>query len=42
MGGDGGMIGVDAEGNVVMPFNTDGMYRGFIKSSGETETSIYA
>jgi len=42
MGGDGGMIGVDAEGNIVMPFNTDGMYRGFIKSSGETATLIYA
>jgi len=42
MGGDGGMIGVDGNGNIVMPFNTEGMYRGFIKSSGETETLIYA
>lgn len=42
MGGDGGMIGVDAEGNIEMPFNTVGMYRGFTKSSGETATLIYA
>jgi len=42
MGGDGGMIGVDADGNIVMPFNTEGMYRGFAKSTGEMKTDIYA
>lgn len=30
-GGDGGLIGVDKEGNVVMTFNTDGMFRAFLK-----------
>lgn len=29
IGGDGGFIAVDAEGNIVMPFNCDGMYRGY-------------
>ncbi len=29
IGGDGGFIAVDAEGNLVLPFNCDGMYRGF-------------
>lgn len=40
-GGDGGVIGLDAEGNVSMPFNTTGMYRGFITEQGEIETFIY-
>lgn len=34
-GGDGGLIGVDKEGNVVMPFNTDGMFRAFLKEGEE-------
>jgi len=25
--GDGGLIGIDREGNIVMPFNCEGMYR---------------
>lgn len=29
LGGQGGMIAIDNQGNVVMPFNTPGMYRGF-------------
>lgn len=41
MGGDGGLIAVDSTGNVVMPFNTEGMYRGLIKSTGEEEVMIY-
>lgn len=28
IGGDGGLIAVDPQGNVAMPFNTEGMYRG--------------
>jgi len=31
LGGDGGIIGVDREGNVVMEFNSEGMYRGWAK-----------
>lgn len=29
IGGDGGLIAVDARGNIAMPFNTEGMYRAF-------------
>ena len=39
--GEGGMIGIDAEGNVTMQFNSAGMYRGFYKSDGTKEISIY-
>ena len=39
-GGSGGFIGVDYLGNVAMPFNTAGMYRGFAKP-GEREVKIY-
>jgi beta-aspartyl-peptidase (threonine type) len=42
LGGDGGLIAVDKDGNIAMPFNTPGMYRGYIKSSGEKEVKIYA
>lgn len=31
LGGDGGLIAVDKDGNLVMPFCTEGMYRGYIK-----------
>ena len=39
--GEGGMIGVDAKGNAAMVFNSDGMYRGMRKSSGENTIAIY-
>ncbi len=39
--GDGGLIGIDAKGNVTLPFNTEGMYRGFAKSNGEKVVEIY-
>lgn len=39
--GNGGVIAVDKDGNIAMPFNTPGMFRGFVKSSGETEIKIF-
>lgn len=39
--GDGGLIAVDAKGNISMPFNTEGMYRGFRNDKGDSEISIY-
>ena len=39
--GEGGMIGVDAEANVVMDFNSAGMYRAMMHSNGESFTGIY-
>jgi len=41
LGGSGGVIGIDNNGNVMMDFNTKGMYRGYIKSDGETIIEIY-
>ena len=40
-GGTGGVIVLSAEGEVAMPFNTEGMYRGSITRSGRVETAIY-
>lgn len=39
--GDGGLIAVDAKGNISMPFNTEGMYRACKTSRGKEEISIY-
>jgi beta-aspartyl-peptidase (threonine type) len=41
MGGNGGAIALDAKGNIAMPFNTDGMYRGWISGDGVPHVAIY-
>jgi len=41
IGGKGGIIGIDKDGNIVMDFNTTGMYRGYWLSSGEKGTFIF-
>ena len=41
LGGDGGMIALDKDGNVAWDFNTAGMYRGYKKSTGENKVEIY-
>lgn len=41
IGGKGGLIAVDAKGNFVMPFNTEGMYRGFAHPGQTPVTEIY-
>jgi len=41
MDGEGGMIGVDANGNTAMVFNSAGMYRGMKNSKGENYIGIY-
>lgn len=41
IGGDGGLIAVNAQGEISMAFNTEGMYRAFKKSSGEEGVMIY-
>ena len=41
IGGDGGLIAVDAQGNIAMPFNTEGMYRAYKTSENEKEVLIY-
>ncbi len=41
MGGDGGVIGLDANGEVMMTFNTAGMYRASIDTSGNISIKIF-
>ena len=41
MGGDGGAIAIDKDGNIAMPFNTEGMYRGWINSDGTRGVAIF-
>lgn len=39
-GGEGGLIAVDKNGNIAQPFNSEGMYRGWVKP-GAREVAIY-
>ena len=41
IGGEGGLIAVDKNGNLCLPFNSAGMYRGFIKEGEEPIVAIY-
>ena len=42
MGGDGGAIVLTADGDFAFPFNTQGMYRGWIDASGQPQVALYA
>ena len=42
LGGRGGLIAVDAQGGVVLPFNTEGMYRGWARVGQPVQVAIYA
>jgi beta-aspartyl-peptidase (threonine type) len=39
-GGAGGLIAIDKNGNITMPFNTPGMYRGYARP-GEREVGLF-
>jgi beta-aspartyl-peptidase (threonine type) len=41
MGGEGGMIGADAQANISMQFNSAGMYRAMQHSNGQKTLAIY-
>ncbi len=41
IGGEGGLIAVDAKGNIVLPFNSEGMYRGSVTDGGRPSIEIY-
>jgi beta-aspartyl-peptidase (threonine type) len=41
LGGTGGIVGIDHKGNVVMEFNTPGMFRATKNMKGETEIKMY-
>lgn len=40
-GGEGGLIAVDSKGELALPFNSDGMYRGYRSSGREGRVAIY-
>jgi beta-aspartyl-peptidase (threonine type) len=42
LGGDGGVIALDAQGNFATPFNTEGMFRGWIDRDGKIHIAIFA
>lgn len=41
LGGTGGVIAIDTNGNIAMEFNTGGMFRGYVKSTGEKYIAIF-
>ena len=41
IGGDGGMIGIDKNSNIVMDFNTPGMYRAYVNKDGQKKILLY-
>jgi beta-aspartyl-peptidase (threonine type) len=41
LGGTGGLIAVDKNGNLALPFNTSGMYRGYLDENGKFAIEIY-
>jgi len=41
-GGDGGVIALDREGHIAIPFSTPGMYRAWIDADGQRKVAIFA
>jgi beta-aspartyl-peptidase (threonine type) len=41
LGGTGGLIAIDRNGDIALPFNTNGMYRGYIDPNGKFVVEIY-
>ena len=41
LGGTGGLIAVDRNGDIALPFNTNGMYRGYVDPNGKFVVEIY-
>lgn len=41
LGGDGGMIALDREGNFSFPFNTSGMFRGYVTEEGTLHVMMF-
>lgn len=39
--GEGGLVAVDKDGNMALPFNSEGMYRAFAHSDGSRAVKIY-
>jgi beta-aspartyl-peptidase (threonine type) len=41
LGGEGGLVAVDRRGHIAMPFNSQGMYRGFMREDGKPVVAIF-
>jgi beta-aspartyl-peptidase (threonine type) len=41
IGGEGGLVAIDAKGNICLPFNSPGMYRGYVREDEDYKVSIY-
>jgi beta-aspartyl-peptidase (threonine type) len=41
LGGTGGLIAVDRQGRIALPFNTEGMYRAYVRRGGEFVVRIF-
>jgi isoaspartyl peptidase/L-asparaginase-like protein (Ntn-hydrolase superfamily) len=41
LGGTGGLVAIDRSGRIVLPFNTEGMYRGYVRQGEEPVTAIF-
>jgi beta-aspartyl-peptidase (threonine type) len=41
LGGTGGLIAIDWQGNLAMPFNSEGMYRAAVDTAGNRTVAIY-
>jgi beta-aspartyl-peptidase (threonine type) len=41
LGGTGGLIAIDKNGDLALPFNTNGMYRGYVDPEGKFVVEIY-
>lgn len=41
LGGTGGLIAIDKNGEIAFPFNTNGMYRGYVDPQGKFVVEIY-
>jgi beta-aspartyl-peptidase (threonine type) len=39
--GQGGLIALDSQGNFALPFNTSGMFRGYIRADGIPHVALY-
>jgi L-asparaginase / beta-aspartyl-peptidase len=41
IGGSGGLVAIDRDGAIALPFNCSGMYRGYVTADGILHTAIY-
>ena len=41
LGGEGGLIAVDAEGNLTLPYNSEGMKRAWLTADGEIGAAVF-